>query len=75
MILLRLKKDGLLSKNISVPMNIDFEEVYSVEGKYNFKIGMFNLFIRLRTSIYLAVLSHTDPSPVNAIDFIKKKLR
>ena len=54
--------------------DIDFEEVYSVEGNIISKLVCL-IYLLDYVSIYLAVLSHTDPSPVNAIDFIKKKLR
>jgi glucose/mannose-6-phosphate isomerase len=53
--------------------NIDFEEVYSVEGNIISKLVCL-IYLLDYTSIYLAVLSKIDPSPVNAIDFIKSRL-
>jgi glucose/mannose-6-phosphate isomerase len=52
---------------------IDYREVFSVKGDILSKL--INLIYLLDyTSIYLAVLSKMDPSPVKSIDFIKKKL-
>lgn len=54
--------------------NIDYKEVHSIKG------GIFSKIINLiylldYTTIYLAVLSKTNPSPVRSIDFIKNKLK
>jgi len=53
--------------------NIDFEEVVSVEGNIISKLVCL-IYLLDYTSIYLAVLSEIDPSPVSAIDFVKKRL-
>lgn len=53
--------------------NIDYREIYSVEGSILSKlINLIYLFDY--TSIYRAILSGIDPTPVEAIDFIKNKL-
>ena len=53
---------------------INFYEVISTEGSILTKI--INLiYILDYSSIYLAILSKTDPSPVNSIDYIKKKIK
>lgn len=53
--------------------SIDFKEVRSVEGTVLSKL--INLIYLLDyASIYLAVLSGIDPSPVKSIDYIKGKL-
>ena len=53
--------------------NIDYFEIHSVEGNIFSKI--INLIYVLDyTSIYHAVKNGIDPSPVNAIDFVKSKL-
>jgi len=53
--------------------NIEYREVFSNEGSIISKL--INLIYLLDyTSIYRAVLSGTDPSPVKSIDFIKSKL-
>jgi len=53
--------------------NIDYRIINSTEGNILSKIT--NLVYLLDYStIYTSVLNKTDPSPVNSIDFIKKKL-
>jgi len=53
--------------------NIDYRDVFSVKGDILSKL--INLIYLLDyATIYRAVLSKTDPSPVQSIDFIKKKL-
>jgi glucose/mannose-6-phosphate isomerase len=52
---------------------IDYREAISVKGSILSKL--INLIYLLDyTSIYLAVLTKTDPSPVRSIDFIKNRL-
>ncbi len=53
--------------------NIDFFEIKSVDGSILSKIVNL-IFLFDYCSIYHAVLNNIDPSPVNAIDFIKSKL-
>jgi len=51
---------------------IDYREILSVEG--NILSKLINLIYLLDYStIFLAILSKIDPSPVNSIEFIKKK--
>jgi len=53
---------------------IDFREVKSLDGSILTKIT--NLIYLLDYStIYSSILNNIDPSPVNPIDFIKKKLK
>jgi glucose/mannose-6-phosphate isomerase len=52
---------------------INYKEVYSIKG--NILSKLINLIYQLDyTSIYCAILSKTDPSPISSIDFIKKNL-
>jgi len=52
---------------------IEFFEIKSVDGNILSKIV--NLVYLLDySSIYHAILNHIDPSPVNAIDFVKARL-
>lgn len=52
---------------------IEFKEIYSIHGNILSKI--INLIYLLDNStIYRAVLSHNNPSPVKSIDFIKNRL-
>ncbi|MDE1817916.1 MAG: SIS domain-containing protein [Thaumarchaeota archaeon] len=54
--------------------NIEYQEVYSVSG--NILSKLVNLVYLLDyASIYSAVLTKTDPTPVKSIDFIKKRLQ
>ena len=71
---LKTKERWEIIKEYFSTKNIDFEEVYSVEGNIISKLVCL-IYLLDYTSIYLAVLSKTDPSPVDAIDFVKKKLR
>lgn len=52
---------------------IDFREVYSVNGSILSKLVNLIYFLDY-TSIYKAVMSNIDPSPVKSIEFIKNKL-
>ena len=53
--------------------NLDFREIFSVDGNIITKIV--NLIYLLDyASIYMAIKSKTDPSPVNSIDYIKQRL-
>ena len=53
--------------------NIDYREINSIKGNILSKlINM--IFLLDYTSIYHAVLSNIDPTPISSIDFIKKKL-
>lgn len=52
---------------------IDYNEIHSVKGSILSKL--INLIYLLDyATIYLAVISKTDPSPIRSIDFIKKRL-
>ncbi len=52
---------------------IDFREVYSVNGSILSKLVNLIYFLDY-TSIYKAVMSEIDPSPVKSIDFIKSRI-
>ena len=54
--------------------NIDYEEISSVEGNIISKLVCL-IYLLDYTSIYRAILSEIDPSPVNAINFVKKRLK
>jgi len=53
--------------------NIEYREVFSVKGSILSKL-MSMIYLLDYSSIYLAVLSGVDPSPIKSIDFIKSKL-
>jgi len=52
---------------------IDYKEILSIKGNILSKIINLVYFLDY-TSIYKAVLSNTDPTPVKSINFIKSKL-
>ena len=53
--------------------NIDYKEVFSIKG--NILSKLINLIYLLDfCSIYHAVLSEIDPTPIRSIDFVKNKL-
>ena len=52
---------------------IDYFEIESINGNILSKIVNL-IFLLDYCSIYHAILNNTDPSPVNAIDFIKKRI-
>lgn len=60
-------------KNYFEKNNIDFKEVYSVEGNILSKIIVL-IYIFDFASIYYAILNKIDPTPTKSIDFIKEKL-
>ena len=53
--------------------NIDFKEIRSVSGNILTKVISL-IYLLDYTSIYRAVLSKTDPSPVNSIDYVKSRI-
>ena len=60
-------------KEYFIKNNIDFKEIISIDGNIISKIV--NLIYLLDyTSIYLAIMMKTDPSPVKSISFIKSRL-
>ena len=52
---------------------IDCKEIFSVDGSILTKLVCLIYSLDM-TSIYNAVISKIDPSPVNSIDFVKKRL-
>ena len=52
---------------------IDYKEIYSANGSILTKLVCLIYSLDM-TSIYNAVISNIDPSPVNSIDFVKRKL-
>ena len=53
--------------------NIDFREIKSIKGNILSKLICL-IYLLDYTSIYHAVLSNVDPTPIPSIDFIKKRL-
>ncbi|MDF2430366.1 MAG: SIS domain-containing protein [Nitrosopumilus sp.] len=60
-------------KEFFAKKDIDFKEIHSVSGNILTKTVSL-IYMTDYASIYKAVLSKTDPSPVPSIDYIKKRL-
>ena len=70
---IKTKERWKILKEFFEEKNIDYKEVNSVKG--NILSKLINLIYLLDySSIYKAVLSETDPTPVEPINFIKRKL-
>jgi len=54
--------------------NINYYKIFSIKGNILSK-SITLIFLNDYTTIYRAVLSKFDPTPVNSIDFIKKEIR
>ena len=79
-ILLRGKDDYIktkerfdIIKEFFMKMDIDFKEIHSVSGNILTKTMSF-IYMLDYVSIYSAILSKTDPSPVSSIDYIKSRI-
>lgn len=69
----KTKERWKILKEYFIKNQIDYKEIFSVEGNILSKV--INLIYLLDYStIYHAVISKIDPSPVNSIDFVKSKL-
>ena len=71
---IKTKERFSIIKDLFTKNNIDFKEVNSVSGNILTKIICL-IYILDYTTIYKAVLSKIDPSPVSSIDFIKSRLK
>ena len=70
---LKTKERWKILKEYFEENNINYREVFSIKG--NILAKLINLIYLLDyTSIYCAILSKTDPSPIASIDFIKSRL-
>ena len=58
---------------VFISKKIEYTEVFSVDGNIISKLVCL-IYLLDYASIYFAVLSKIDPSPVDAIDFIKKRM-
>jgi glucose/mannose-6-phosphate isomerase len=71
---IKTKERFEIIKKFFIKNNIDFKEINSISG--NILTKTISLMYMLDyTTIYHAVLLKIDPSPVNAIDFIKEELK
>ena len=70
---IKTKERWTILKEYFENKHIEYREINSNEGSILTKIVCLIYFLDY-SSIYHAILSSTDPSPVSAIDFVKKKL-
>lgn len=70
---IKTKERWSILKDYFEAKNIDFKEVYSIEGNILSKLICLIYFLDY-TSIYLSIKNRIDPSPVESIDFIKKRV-
>jgi len=70
---IKTKERWKILKEYFAKNNIDYKEVFSVEGGILSKL-MNLIYLLDYTTIYRAILSGIDPSPIKSIDFIKNKL-
>ena len=70
---IKTKERWAILKEYFENKHIEYTEINSNEGSILTKIVCLIYFLDY-SSIYHAILSSTDPSPVSAIDFVKKKL-
>jgi len=71
---IKTKERWKILKEFFETKKIDYWEVSSVKGNILSKISTLIYHLDY-TSIYLAVLNHTDPTPIGPIDFIKNRLQ
>ena len=70
---IKTKERWNILKEFFKTKKIDYWEVLSIQGNILSKLVTL-IYLLDYTSIYLAALSETDPSPISSIDFIKNKL-
>jgi len=70
---IKTKERWKIIKEFFETKKIDYWEVTSIEGNILSKL-LTMIYLLDYASIYLAVLSKTDPTPIKAIDFIKSRL-
>jgi glucose/mannose-6-phosphate isomerase len=70
---IKTKERFSIIKQYFIEKNIDFKVINSVNGNILTKlISLIYLFDT--TSLYCAIISHVDPSPVFSINYVKKRI-
>ena len=69
----KTKERWTILENFFCEKNIEYKQIFSNEGNILTKIACLVYFFDY-VSIYHAILSQVDPSPVSSIDYIKKNL-
>ena len=70
---IKTKERWLILKEFFNENDIEYKEIFSSNGSILTKLVCLIYFLDY-TSIYKAILSKQDPSPVSSIDFVKKRL-
>ena len=70
---IKTKERWKVIKKFFKKQNIEYKEIFSTDGGILTKLIQL-IYIFDYTSIYLAIIKKTDPSPVEAIDFIKNNV-
>ena len=70
---IKTKERWKILKEYFEEKNIDYREISSIKGNILSKLISL-IYLLDYSSIYLAILSKIDPTPISSIDFIKKKL-
>ena len=70
---IKTKERWTILKQYFDSQKISYNEVYSVEGNVLSKLICL-IYMLDFCSIYRAIMSGIDPSPVKSIDFVKKRL-
>jgi len=69
----KTKERWKIIKELFDEKNIPYKEIFSQEGSILNKLVCL-IYLLDYTSIYNAIISKTDPTPIKSIDFIKKRL-
>jgi len=69
----KTKERWEIIKELFHEKNIPYKEIFSQEGSILNKLVCL-IYLLDYTSIYNAIISKTDPTPIKSIDFIKKRL-
>jgi len=70
---IKTKERWKILKEYFKEKNIDYREIKSIKGNILSKL-ITMIYLLDYTSIYHAVLTKIDPTPISSIDFIKKRL-
>jgi glucose/mannose-6-phosphate isomerase len=70
---IKTKERWKILKEFFHEKNIDYKDVYSLSGSILTKLICL-IYLLDYSTIYRAVLSNIDPSPIDSIDYVKKRL-
>jgi len=70
---IKTKERWMVLKEYFEKNKIDYQEVFSIKGAILSKLITL-IYLLDYTTIYLAILSKIDPSPISSIDFVKSRI-